>query len=120
VAVHLGVYPDKYAVASPEIDCAARLPLCRARCCTYQVVLTRQDVEEGRVKFEIDKPYFLRHEEDGYCTHLDRQSGLCAVHGQRPAACRVYDCRTDRRVWIDFEKRVAVPMAAVVISATLV
>jgi hypothetical protein len=28
------------------------------------------------------------------------------VHGQRPEACRVYDCRNDKRIWKDFEKRI--------------
>jgi Fe-S-cluster containining protein len=42
--------------------------------------------------------------------HWDRDSGGCTIHAQRPHICRQYDCRNDKRVWLDFEQRVAAPM----------
>ena len=44
--VRLATFRDKYAVASPDIDCASRIPLCGARCCSFEVSLSAQDVLE--------------------------------------------------------------------------
>jgi len=114
--VHLGIYEDKYELANSDIDCASLVHLCKARCCTFSIKLTRQDVEEGRVKWEIDDPYMIRHERDGYCSHLDRATGGCTGYPHRPGTCRVYDCRHDHRVWIDFEKRIPAPMPLGVVA----
>jgi Fe-S-cluster containining protein len=35
--------------------------------------------------------------------------GACTIYERRPGACRAYDCRNDRRVWLDFEARVPAP-----------
>src|SRR5437764_14959117 len=43
-AVRLALFRDKYAIPSPEIDCEARIPLCGARCCSFEVTLSAQDV----------------------------------------------------------------------------
>jgi hypothetical protein len=109
--VRLSVYEDKRAFASNDIDCAARLPLCLGRCCAYAVELSVQDLEEGGVRWDIDDPYMLRHEADGYCTHLDRGTGGCTIYADRPAPCRMYDCRKDPNVWIDFDARIPAPLA---------
>lgn len=100
---------DKYEVAGADIDCASRLPLCEARCCSFEVTLSEQDLDEGGLAWEWRVPYLLRRERDGYCTHYARDSGTCGVHERRPAECRIYDCRTDPRVWLDFEARIPAP-----------
>ena len=92
------------------VDCASRVHLCHARCCSFVVELSRQDVEEGGLLWDIEQPYLLRREADGLCSHLDRKTQACGVYQNRPAGCRTYDCRTDQRVWIDFEKRIPAPM----------
>jgi Fe-S-cluster containining protein len=108
--VRLRQYVDKYAVPSADIDCAALLPLCHGRCCALSFDLSAQDLDEGVVRWELEAPYRIRHERDGYCTHLDRAGGGCAIYAQRPAPCRGFDCREDRRVWLDFAARVPAPM----------
>ena len=108
--VRLGIYPDKYALTGADIDCPSLLHLCQARCCTYSVALTRQDIEENVVKWDLDQPYLLRHDPDGYCAHMDRASGGCTAYEHRPGTCRAYDCRQDRRVWLDFEQKIPAPM----------
>lgn len=108
VRVHLGLVHDKYAIASPpadELDCAALLPLCKAKCCRLWFPLTRQDLDEGVVRWDHERPYSIRREADGWCTHLDRAGGGCGVYAQRPAACRAFDCRRDPRIWRDFAAR---------------
>jgi Fe-S-cluster containining protein len=108
--VKLRVLGDKYQMQGADIDCAARFHLCHARCCSLTFALSRQDVEEGKVLWEIDEPYIIRHEEDGHCSHLDRKTHFCTVHAHRPGTCRQYDCRGDTRIWIDFEAGIPAPL----------
>lgn len=108
--VRLRVLVDKYAMPNAEVDCAALMPICHARCCSLSFELTTQDLDEGRVMWEATAPYVIRHERDGYCAHLDRGSGGCGVYGERPATCRGYDCRGDARIWGDFERRILAPL----------
>jgi Fe-S-cluster containining protein len=96
---------DKYAMDTPpvEIDCAARIPVCRAACCRLRFALTEQDIHEGKVEWELTHPYVNRHSDDGWCVHCTDERH-CSVYDARPAVCRTYDCRKDARVWVDFEK----------------
>jgi Fe-S-cluster containining protein len=108
--VRLRQYVDKYQVPAGDIDCEARLHLCHGRCCAFSFELTTQDLDEGVVRWELEEPYVIRHEADNFCTHLDRGTLGCNVYPQRPAACRGFDCRADRRVWLDFDARIPAPM----------
>jgi Fe-S-cluster containining protein len=102
------VIEDKYAVASPGIDCESRLHLCHARCCSLVVELSAQDLAERTVEWDLQHPYLLKRLEDGYCMYLTPELG-CGNYHHRPATCRSYDCRNDPRVWIDFEARIPAP-----------
>lgn len=106
-AVAVADIPDKYAVPSPPIDCAARLALCRARCCTLDFALSVQDLDERVARWDYGRPYRLQQRDDGLCVH--NEGGLCSIHAARPGMCRAYDCREDRRIWIDFERRIPAP-----------
>jgi len=102
--------PDKYTFdKGAEIDCASRLHLCRASCCRIPFALSKQDLQEKVIRWDLGEPYMIEHGEDGYCVHLDRCTKGCGVYQQRPVPCRGYDCREDRRIWLDFDKRVANP-----------
>jgi len=101
---------DKYTFSETvNIDCASRVHLCHAACCRMSFALSQQDVEEGVVKWDLGRPYLIAQDSDGYCRHLDRESNSCTVRKQRPLPCRGYDCRQDKRVWVDFEKRIINP-----------
>jgi hypothetical protein len=104
--VRLATFRDKYAMAGPEIDCAARIPLCGARCCSFDVTLSAQDVVEG-LPFDLLQPYALPRD-NGRCVCMADDGG-CTIYERRPGACRAYDCRHDPRVWIDFEARIPAP-----------
>jgi hypothetical protein len=105
--VRLATFRDKYAIASPDIDCAARIPLCGARCCSFDVTLSAQDVVERSVPFDVMQPYALPRV-DGRCVCMD-DAGACTIYDHRPGACRAYDCRHDARVWLDFDARIPAP-----------
>ncbi len=93
-------------VDSAVIDCASRLHLCYARCCTLQVTLSEDDLANGLL-WELQEPYLMRREVDGWCTYLDRTTAGCTNYELRPYECRVYDCRQDPRIWVDFDKGIA-------------
>lgn len=95
-----------------EIDCGSRIHLCKAACCRLPFALSREDVKEGIVKWELGQPYMNARDGEGYCSQLDRYSGRCGVYEQRPIPCRGYDCREDERIWVDFENRVINPKLA--------
>jgi Fe-S-cluster containining protein len=101
---------EKYSFdGGVEIDCESRIPLCKATCCRLPFALSRQDVREGIVRWDLGKPYLIDQSPDGYCTHLDRCGRGCTIYENRPVPCRAFDCRNDRRIWLDFAKRVPNP-----------
>jgi Fe-S-cluster containining protein len=109
--VRLAKLGDKYDEReTAEIDCAARIHLCQARCCTFNFYLTVQDLDEGIARWDYGNPYWIKHEADGYCTHCEPATRACSIHAQRPHVCRLYDCRNDSRIWIDFDQRIPAPM----------
>lgn len=101
---------DKYAIeGSVGIDCENRVHLCKAACCRFWFPLSRQDIDEGVVRWDLRFPYIIDQDEDKYCRHLDRGSCRCTVYEQRPLPCRTFDCREDKRIWLDFENYVINP-----------
>jgi hypothetical protein len=85
------------------VDCAARMHVCHAVCCKLSVALSGAEVESGKVRWDLGRPYFLRREADGKCTHNDRSTGGCTVYADRPQPCRKYSCANDGRIWKDFD-----------------
>jgi Fe-S-cluster containining protein len=111
--VMLSKAPDKYNEEKEVlIDCAARLHLCRAACCSFRFYLSSQDLDEGIVKWDYGNPYWVRQRDGGYCHHCRPGDLSCDVHQYRPYTCRIYDCRQDKRIWVDFEKSIPNPELA--------
>lgn len=100
---------DKYGFDDVRIDCESRTPICKTACCKMGFALSRQDIEEGIVKWDLGYPYMISRCDDGYCTHLDRQTCECGIWNNRPVPCRAFDCRNDTRIWIDFENMIINP-----------
>jgi Fe-S-cluster containining protein len=107
--IKLSKGPDKYGCEQVDIDCRPRLHLCRAACCTFKLFLSVQDLDEGVVKWDYGHPYWIRQSADGYCIHNEPDTLVCEIHQYRPVTCRLYDCRQDKRIWIDFEGLVPNP-----------
>ncbi len=109
--VRLADWGDKYAEGlAVEIDCASRIPLCQARCCSFFFFLTKQDLAEGAARWDYGNPYWIKRAADGYCIHCEPGTRVCNIHAKRPHVCRQFDCRKDKRVWLDFEQRIPAPM----------
>jgi Fe-S-cluster containining protein len=87
--------------ADAVVDCAARIHICRAVCCRLSFALSAPEIEGGRVKWELGKPYYARRDKDGCCVHLDEHQ-RCGIHQDRPRVCRSYSCANDERIWKDF------------------
>ena len=101
---------DKYAFEQEvEIDCASRVHLCRAACCWLPFALSKQDIREGIVHWDLGQPYLIARNGNGACCHLDPTTQACTVWAQRPVPCRAFDCRKDKRIWLDFERMVINP-----------
>jgi len=90
--------------APVEIDCAARMHVCKAVCCRLDFALSIPEIESGRVKWDLGRPYFVRHDARGCCTHNDADSGGCHIYPDRPSVCRSYSCAHDPRIWEDFAR----------------
>ena len=101
---------DKYTFQDgTEIDCENRVHLCKAACCRLPFALSKQDIREGVVRWDLGEPYLIDQGEDGYCTHLDRGTCGCTIYKNRPVPCRGFDCRNDKRIWLDFENKIPNP-----------
>jgi Fe-S-cluster containining protein len=103
---------DKYTFEHEAIiDCQSRLEVCKAICCKIPFALSRQDVEEGIIRWDFSRPYLIAHDGDGYCIHLDRETYQCNVYEHRPVPCRGFDCQKNEKwaVWQDYEKKILDP-----------
>lgn len=103
---------DKYTFdKEADVDCESRLNTCKAVCCKLPFALSKQDVEEGIIRWEFGRPYLIAHGGDGYCVHLDRNTYKCTVREHRTVPCRGFDCRNNERwhVWVNYEKKILNP-----------
>lgn len=96
--------PSEVAKQTIEVDCEARLHICKAVCCKLNFALTIGEIESGVVKWDLGRPYCIRHEENGYCTHQIQNAGGCGIYANRPGVCRNYSCAKDDRIWKDFDR----------------
>jgi Fe-S-cluster containining protein len=96
--------PVEDSKAPVPVDCRSRLHICHAVCCKLDFALSIPEVESGKVKWDLGRPYFIRHDSHGACVHLDPDSGGCRIYNDRPGVCRGYSCANDHRIWNDFEK----------------
>jgi Fe-S-cluster containining protein len=111
--VRLGEMGDKYAEGqTADVDCANLIQYCQARCCTFKFYLTKWDLDEGVARWDYGNPYWILQRDDGYCVHCDPTSLGCTIYPVRPHTCRRFDCRGDKRIWTDFERRVPAPEEA--------
>jgi Fe-S-cluster containining protein len=88
------------------VNCSERLDICKAVCCRLHFALTAEEVESGRIKWDLGEPYYIRHESTGCCHHLDPNARTCTVYENRPSVCRQYSCAGDERIWKDFDKMI--------------
>lgn len=84
-AVARQVALDRARGASAVVDCGP----CTA-CCREPQRVELEPAERANPVLRHDGRYLLR-QPDGSCTHLI--GGACEVYGERPRACRRFDCR---------------------------
>ena len=58
---------DKAAAMFQPVNCAERLHICNAICCKLVFPLNQEEVEGGHVKWDLGRPYYIRHKADGFC-----------------------------------------------------
>ena len=86
------------------VNCEERIPICKAICCKLNFALSVPEIESGKVKWDLGEPYFIRHNKNGYCSHMDVDKKCCSIYKDRPKVCSKYSCAKDERIWKDFEK----------------
>jgi Fe-S-cluster containining protein len=104
-SIALATDPEE-AEARVEVNCEERMHVCHAVCCKLRFALTAEEVEAGKVKWDLGFPYFIRHGSNSYCSHNDTATGRCNVYADRPGVCRRYSCANDTRIWKDFDDMV--------------
>lgn len=107
--VRLATYPDKRKVTNSDPGCAERMHVCKARCCAIDVELSAEDLAEGKLRWDLERPYLLPKADHGLCEHL-QGDGRCGAYEHRPAPCRAYDCVHDRHIWIDYDAMIPAPL----------
>jgi Fe-S-cluster containining protein len=95
--------PDAAVQPDVIVNCAERMPICHSICCKLDFPLTAEEIECGKVRWDLGRPYHIRHGEDGHCVHRNQESGFCGVYENRPGICRTYSCAHDTRIWKDFK-----------------
>ncbi|MGC8874174.1 MAG: hypothetical protein ACP5SI_06970 [Chloroflexia bacterium] len=101
---------DKYASENNiQLDCLERLPIFKARCCTFSFCLTEQHQDEEVARWDYGPPYWLCKRPDGYCVHCDPKTYRYCIFEHRPFVCRAYDYWEDRRIWLDFSRGILAP-----------
>jgi hypothetical protein len=88
------------------VNCAERMHICHAVCCKLNFALTPEEVEAGKIKWDLGFPYMIRHGSNGYCVHNDTATGRCMSYADRPGVCHRYSCANDARIWKDFDNMV--------------
>lgn len=89
------------------VNCSERLHICNAVCCKLSFPLSVEEIEAGLIKWDLGKPYQIRHQGNGYCHHLKNDDGYCcSVYENRPSVCSKYSCSNDQRIWTDFDNMV--------------
>jgi Fe-S-cluster containining protein len=87
------------------VNCEERLHICKAVCCKLDFALNAEEVESGKIKWDLGRPYFIRHHtKTCYCTHNDPVTLRCNIYHQRPSVCKKYSCANDTRIWANFER----------------
>jgi Fe-S-cluster containining protein len=92
-----------------EIDCVNRIHLWKAACCRLPLALSKEDLQEGIVRWDLGQPYIIARDQERYCSHLEKGTCCCMVYAHRPIPCRGYDCRKDARIWLDVESKAVNP-----------
>jgi hypothetical protein len=104
--IRLAPNVDKYDPELPvRLPCADKMHACQAACCHMVFALSAQDLQEGGIRWDLYMPYQIARRPDGACVHLGDDL-RCTIHDRRPAICRAFDCRKDRRIWDDFDRAV--------------
>jgi Fe-S-cluster containining protein len=96
--------PEDAQQPEVKVNCAERMHICHSICCKLDFPLTVEEIESGKVRWDLGRPYHIRHGEDGHCVHRNQESGFCGVYENRPGICRTYSCAGDTRIWKDFER----------------
>ncbi len=85
-------------------NCNERIPICKAVCCKLIFALSAEEIESGKIRWDLGMPYTIRQGKSCYCSHINPEDKQCTIYEHRPSVCKKYSCANDKRIWNDFEK----------------
>lgn len=88
------------------VNCNERMHICEAVCCKLNFALSAEEVEAGKIRWDLGRPYMIRQEKSCYCTHIQVETKRCTVYEDRPSVCKKYSCAKDNRIWKDFDNMI--------------
>lgn len=89
-----------------SVNCNERMHICKAVCCKLDFALNAREVESGKLKWELGRPYYIRHKSNGYCIYWEEEEPGCSIYDDRPPTCKAFSCANDKRLWKDFDNMV--------------
>ncbi|MEO8108814.1 MAG: YkgJ family cysteine cluster protein [Ginsengibacter sp.] len=104
IAIRVDSEEDKHTFV--PVNCEERMHVCHAICCKLSFALSIAEIEAGKLKWELGRPYHIRHQTNGYCCHSNDENRSCSVYKNRPSVCSKYSCAKDTRIWSDFDKMI--------------
>ncbi|MEJ2141303.1 MAG: YkgJ family cysteine cluster protein [Gammaproteobacteria bacterium] len=76
------------------VDCEeGRRMGCATFCCRMMVRLQPDEMEKGDGK--TPPKGFVDKDPEGFCIHIDKETGYCNNWKKRPKVCREYECNSD-------------------------
>ena len=103
-------YMDAFDMFRSEVektvDCASRLHICKAVCCTLVIHVDRRETIHDSLRVVSNQwgKTWVEKTKGAYCVHNDPETHMCGVRDHRPTDCFSYDCSNDNRIWKDFDK----------------
>lgn len=88
------------------VNCNERMHICEAVCCKLNFALSAEEVEGGKIRWDLGRPYIIRQEKNCYCSHINPEDKKCGIYNDRPSVCKKYSCANDTRIWKDFDNMV--------------
>ena len=87
-----------------HVNCNERMHICKAVCCQLTFALSVEEIEAGKIRWDLGNPYMIRQEKNCYCTHINNENKHCGIYEHRPSVCKKYSCVADGRIWKNFDR----------------
>lgn len=89
-----------------KIDCAGRMKICKAACCTLRFSLNKKEIDALKNGWSEDFPFRIKRTTNGYCIFFDQNMMQCSIYEKRPNVCRYFTCSKRKDIWADYSNMI--------------